>query len=218
MSFCGDPRRFLIGEALFFGNGGERDSRDDFEGGEKSLGERFFISASARVSGRAGDGERLETGDLTTFAASIGDFERDFSSESRELIDLTFLGGSLGKAMSKRLPLSSRFSTLIFVGLITFFPKVSRALAARPVCKRFRVFISRCRSSSSSCCCFGSSSIISASSSLDERRLTRGATTLIFLLREIERDLGLGLARRSSSSRRFVDDFFRTCSSCRISR
>lgn len=143
-------------------------------GGGDSLGDLSLIAASSRVSGSAGDGDLLDTGDCTGGSAA-GDF-------CRSGVESASFGGFSGSAMSKTF--SSRLSTFTFVGLITFLPRVSRALAARPLCNRFNVFNSRILSSSS----FGSSSAKSASSSLDDLRLTLGATTCIFRLVEIDRD------------------------------
>lgn len=153
------------------------------EGGD-SLGDLIFIAASSRVNGNAGDGDLLDTGEWIA-ARCIGDFDLDFSFAGT-IVFCTAFGGSFGNAMSNIL--SSFFSTLIFTGLITFLPNVSLALAASPLCKRFRVFNSLIRSSSS---CFGSSSAISASSSLEDRKLTRGVISCIFLLLEIDRDFCL---------------------------
>lgn len=93
------------------------------------------------------------------------------------------LGGSFGKAISNTL--SSFFSTFIFVGLITFFPRVSLAFAANPHCNRFNVCNSFIFSSSSA---FGSSSAMSVSSSLEDRNLTLGVIVWIFLFLELDRD------------------------------
>lgn len=121
---------------------------------------------------------------------------------------IALFGASLGRAISNMLPLlSSLLSTLIFVGLITdFLSRVSRALAASPLCKRFSVFNSIIRSSSSCCCCcLGSSSAKSASSSLDDLKLTLGATICARLLLDVERDFALPLVLLDLrlSSRRF---------------
>lgn len=154
------------------------------KGGGDSLGDLIFIAASSRVNGNAGEGDRLETGDWMA-AKCIGDFDLDFSLTST-IVFCTAFGGSFGNAMSNTL--SSFFSTLIFAGLITFLPNDSLALAANPLCKRFKVFNSLILSSSS---CFGSSSAMSASSSLEDRKLTRGVINCIFLLLEIDGDFCL---------------------------
>lgn len=177
--------------------------------GGDSLGDLILIAASSRVSGRAGEGDLLESGDCTTIVgrdATTGNWRSLDSDRSRiaelaatmftfvsAVIDALLFGGSFGRAMSNTLPppLSSFLSTLIFTGLMTdFFSRVSRALAARPLCKRFSVFSSIIRSSSSCCCCccLGSSSARSASSSLDDLRLTLGATICARLFFDVERD------------------------------
>lgn len=46
------------------------DNDDDEFGGGDSHGERIFIVASSRVKGRAGDGERLESGDCIAWSVS----------------------------------------------------------------------------------------------------------------------------------------------------
>lgn len=220
----------------------------DFDDKARDKVDLVLICASYRVNkgDGAGDGERLESGDFT--GDSDRECDRDLVGSIVEAtLRTVFLGGSLGNAISRSALLSSsRFSTsFILLGLVTFLPMVSRAFAARPDCKRFRVFISRCRSSSSlssCCCCFDSISatLSISSSSLDDLRLTRGcATTRDFFVLEGDldlRDFGLdrlarssplsdvslsaaGVALEFSWSRRFdieMDAFF-LLSSCRIS-
>lgn len=98
----------------------------------------------------------------------------------------TIFGGSFGNAISSTL--SSFFSNFTFTGLITFFPRLSLAFAANPLCKRFRVCSSFIFSSSSG---FGSSSAMSVSSSLEDRSLTLGVIVRIFLVLELDRDFRL---------------------------
>lgn len=163
------------------------------DGGD-SLGDLILIAASSRVRGRAGEGDLLDTGDWMTGKAWItGSFDLDLSRIGTVEFCAMVFGGSFGKAIFKK---SSRLSIMIFVGLITFFSRVSRAFAARPLCNRFNVFNSIILLSSSSscwCCLLGSSSAKSASSSLDDLRLTLGATAIccVFLLLDVERDLTL---------------------------
>lgn len=165
------------------------------DGGD-SLGDLILIAASSRVSGSAGEGDLLDTGDCTVGrVCAIGSFDTDLLRIGVATFCMTIFGGSFGRAISNTL--SSRLSILLFVGLITFFSNVSRAFAASPLCSLFKVFSSIIRrsSSSSSRCCFpGSSSTArSASSSLDDLRLTLGATAIFcaFLLLDVERDFTL---------------------------
>lgn len=152
-------------------------------GGGDSLGDRILIAASSRVNGNAGEGDRLETGDCT---GSKRTGEINFSLEEEFVGSSVSFGGSTGNAISKTD--SSFFSNLTFIGLITFFPNVSLAFAANPLCKRFNVFNSLIFSSSS---CLGSSSAISPSSSLEDLKLTRGVIICIFLPFDIDRDFCL---------------------------
>lgn len=188
-----DDRRFFIvtGDMLTLSNDCWLDNGiGNIGGGGDSLGDLILIAASSRVRGNAGDGDLLDTGDRTTVCKdeTIDVTWCSLDSDRSRTDDVMFIkfddaatrllfGGSFGNAMSNTL-LSSLLSTLIFAGVMTdFFSSVSRALAARPLCKRFNVFNSIIRSSSSCCCCLDSSSARSASSSLDDLKLTLGATT-----------------------------------------
>lgn len=191
-----DNRRFVLlfapgdVESIF-----SKDCWGSNDGGD-SLGDLILIAASSRVSGSAGEGDLLDTGDCTAGrVCATGSFDTDLSRIGATTFCMTIFGGSFGRAMSSTF--SSRLSTLIFVGLITFFSNVSRAFAASPLCSLFRVFSSmilRSSSSSSRCCLPGSSSAAkSASSSLDDLRLTLGATAIFraFLFLDVERDFTL---------------------------
>ena len=126
-------RRILTGEFFRLDSWGDRDDMPVDNGSGDSLGDRIFATASTRVDGNSGDGERLD------------DLDFEFSSlwSLGPLISWGPFGGSLGKAMSRSPMESSRLSILIFVGLMTFLPSDSRAFAARPLCRRLRVLISR---------------------------------------------------------------------------
>lgn len=154
-------------------------------GGGDSLGDLIFIAASSRVNGNAGEGDLLDTGDWIAGRCDIGDFDLDFSCTG-PIVFCTILGGSFGKAISNTL--SSFLSILSFTGLITFFPRLSLAFAASPLCKRFNVCNSFIFSSSSTFC---SSSARSVSSSLEDRSLTLGVIVLIFRILELDRDFRL---------------------------
>lgn len=141
------------------------------KGGGDSVGDLSIAAASALVKGNAGEGDLLVGGDVAIPITFSDDEDLATGSCTGPMIIFCpCFGSSSGNAMSKTF--SSFLSSFTFTGLITFFPSVSLALAARPVCSCFRVLISFCRSSSS---CFGSSSTTSASSSLDDLKLTRGA-------------------------------------------
>lgn len=149
------------------------------------------MAASSRVNGKAGDGDRLDTGDCMTASNRMGEIKVSLKDEDEdeELIgrwSFVSFCGSTGNAMSKTDNNdSSFFSNLTLTGLSTFLPNVSLAFAANPLCKRFSVFNSLIFSSSSS---LNSSSPISSSSSLEDLKLTRGAINCTFLPFNIDRD------------------------------